>query len=398
MLSIYVLFYIYVAIVARLIYHLDMTAEAPRLHLPKYRQIYNALRGEITAGELASGQRLPSEAQLVKAFGASRITVGRALRDLQHAGLVERRAGSGTYVLATPRKTAAQSCSFGLLIPDLAETEILEPIAQGLTSAPAARPHAIISGAAGGGEDKAAIAWERCQQFIDRRVDGVFFAPLELTAAKDVTNARITEALDNAGIPIVLLDRPVQPYGLREEHDLVGIDNRRAGYRMAEHLLRLGSRRVAFASLAHAASTVDARQAGYREALHRYGAPVEGALILQLEGADTGAVQAFMSRGRPDAIVCANDRMAGLVLQALMALGYAVPGDVRIVGIDDVRYASLLPVPLTTLRQPCREIGAAAMAAMLDRLARPELAPRDIFLHPSLIVRKSCGALAARTA
>lgn len=361
------------------------------MQVPKYRQIYNALRGEIAAGEFTSGQRLPSEAQLVKAFAASRITVGRALRDLQQAGLVERRAGSGTYVLGTH---TGQSFSFGLLIPDLGETEILEPICEGLTSTPAARAHAVIwGGVTGSVEHKGEIAWERCGQYIERRVAGVFFAPLELTPGKDAINARITAALKKAGIPIVLLDRPVQPYGLREEHDLVGIDNRRAGYRITEHLLRLGSRRVAFASLAHAASTVDARRAGYREALHRYGVPVEDTLTLRLDPGDVD-IRSFMDLGRPDAIVCANDRSAGIVMQAILSLGYAIPGDVRIVGIDDVQYASLLPVPLTTLRQPCREIGVAAMAAMLDRVARPELPPRDIFLHPSLIVRKSCGALA----
>jgi DNA-binding LacI/PurR family transcriptional regulator len=370
-----------------------MTGGADAAQVPKYRQIYNALRGEIAAGEFISGQRLPSEAQLVKAFGASRITVGRALRDLQHAGLVERRAGSGTYVLGSRGNATGQSLSFGLLIPDLGETEILEPICQGLTSTPAARAHAVIwGGVTGSVEHKAAAAWERCRQYIDRRVAGVFFAPLELTPGKDAINARITAALKKAGIPIVLLDRPVQPYGLREEHDLVGIDNRRAGYRITEHLVRLGSRRVAFASLAHAASTVDARLAGYREALHRYGAPVEDALVLRLDPGDAD-IRGFMDAGRPDAIVCANDRCAGIVMQSILSLGYAIPGDVRIVGIDDVHYASLLPVPLTTLRQPCREIGVAAMAAMLDRVARPELPPRDIFLHPSLIVRKSCGAL-----
>lgn len=368
-----------------------MTGGLNEVQVPKYRQIYNALQGEIAAGEFTSGQRLPSEAQLVKAFAASRITVGRALRDLQQAGLVERRAGSGTYVLGTH---TGQSFSFGLLIPDLGETEILEPICAGLTSTPAARAHAVIwGGVTGSVEDKGEIAWERCGQYIERRVAGVFFAPLELTPGKDAINARITAALKKAGIPIVLLDRPVQPYGLREEHDLVGIDNRRAGYRITEHLLRLGSRRVAFASLAHAASTVDARRAGYREALHRYGVPVEDTLTLRLDPGDAD-IRSFMDLGRPDAIVCANDRSAGIVMQAILSLGYAIPGDVRIVGIDDVQYASLLPVPLTTLRQPCREIGVAAMAAMLDRVARPELPPRDIFLHPSLIVRKSCGALA----
>jgi DNA-binding LacI/PurR family transcriptional regulator len=95
----------------------------------------------------------------------------------------------------------------------------------------------------------------------------------------------------------------------------------------------------------------------------------------------------------PDAIVCANDRTAGLIMQALLAQGYTIPGDVRLVGIDDVQYASLLPVPLTTLRQPCRDIGVAAMAAMLDRIAQPDLPARDILLHPTLIVRRSCGGI-----
>lgn len=361
--------------------------------LPKYQHIYNALHGEIVAGSVKPGERLPSEAELVKTFGASRITVSRALRDLQHAGLVERRAGSGTYVLDARRHPRVQALSFGLLVPELGETEILEPICQGVANAPAAREHAVVSGcAAGGPEHKEEIAWARCRQYIDRRVSGVFFAPLELTPGKDAVNTRITTALKKAGIPIVLLDRPVQPYGWREDHDLVGIDNRRAGYRITEHLLRPGARRVAFASLLNAAPTVDARRAGYREALHCYGAPVEAGLTFEVDPDDREGVRRFMVQENPDAIVCANDRTAALVMQTLLSLGCAIPDDVRIVGIDDVPYASLLPVPLTTLRQPCHEIGATAMSAMLDRVARPDLPPRDIFLHPTLIVRRSCGA------
>jgi DNA-binding LacI/PurR family transcriptional regulator len=363
--------------------------------IPKYRQVYNSLRAEIAAGAFDSGRRLPSEADLVKTFGASRITVGRALRDLQQEGLVERRAGSGTYVRLNRTQAVTGRYLFGLLIPDLGETEILEPIARSLTTAPAGREHAFLSG--GGPADlspdeKEEAAWERCTQYIERRVAGVFFAPLELTPQKDGMNARITSALEDAGISIVLLDRPVVPYGRREGHDLVGIDNRRAGYQITEHLLRLGARRVAFVSLLNAASTVDARRAGYREALHRYGAPVEPGLAMELDPAEMGDVARLMSAASPDSIVCANDRTAGLVMHTLQSLGYSVPDEVRIVGIDDVHYASLLPVPLTTLRQPCREIGIAAMAAMLERVTRPALAPRDIFLHTPLVIRKSCGA------
>ena len=110
---------------------------------PKYKQVYAALWREIQSGRLHDGDRLPSEAELERRFAASRITVGRAMRDLQSAGLVERRAGSGTYV-RTPRVEGA--LSFGLLIPDLGETEIFEPICQGMMASPLAREHALVWG------------------------------------------------------------------------------------------------------------------------------------------------------------------------------------------------------------------------------------------------------------
>ena len=95
----------------------------------------------------------------------------------------------------------------------------------------------------------------------------------------------------------------------------------------------------------------------------------------------------------PCGFVCGNDRTAGELMRALLAMGCRIPEEFRIVGIDDVEYASLLPVPLTTVRQPCREIGEAAMAAMLERVARPGLYVRDILIECRLVVRESCGAL-----
>ena len=78
----------------------------------------------------------------------------------------------------------------------------------------------------------------------------------------------------------------------------------------------------------------------------------------------------------------------------------SVPRDVRMVGIDDVKYASLLPVPLTTIHQPCAEIGAMAIGAMLDRLRHPKMPPRDVLVDFRLVVRASCGraAIDSRTA
>ncbi len=363
---------------------------APDDRIPKYQLVYGTLERGIQAGRWKRGERLPSEAELVRQFGASRITVGRAVRDLQVAGLVERRAGSGTFV-KVPR--AAAGLSFGLLIPDLGETEIFEPICQGMMASPLARQHALLwgseSGAAGSKEER---AWELCRQYVERKVSGVFFAPLELTPAKDEVNRRIAQALDEAGIPVVLLDRTVVPYPERGHHDLVGIDNRRAGYLVTEHLLRLGARRIAFVAVPNAAATVEARESGWREALYAWDVPFDRALARRLDPGDAGQVDALLSSAHPEGIVCANDRTAGLLMHTLLALGRQVPRDVRLVGIDDVEYARLLPTPLTTLRQPTRQIGAVALAAMLDRIGRVDLPTRDILLHGTLVVRRSCGA------
>ncbi|MGA8479264.1 MAG: substrate-binding domain-containing protein [Chthoniobacterales bacterium] len=88
---------------------------------------------------------------------------------------------------------------------------------------------------------------------------------------------------------------------------------------------------------------------------------------------------------KPDAIVCANDRTAGHVMQSLLGVNCRIPGDVRIVGVDDVEDASLLPEPLTTVHQPCLEIGAVAMPAMLERVAIPDMPVRDILLDFRLV-------------
>jgi DNA-binding LacI/PurR family transcriptional regulator len=362
---------------------------APIEKSPKYQKVFDALASEIESGRFKTGDRLPSEAELERTFGASRITVGRAVRDLQLAGLVERRAGSGSYVKA---RSVTDALSFGLLIPDLGETEIFEPICQGMMASPLARQHALLWGslpsAAASKEER---AWQLCRQYIDRRVSGVFFAPLELTPGKDAVNRRIAQALDDTGIPLVLLDRTVVPYPDRGVHDLVGIDNRRAGYRITEHLLHLGSRQIAFVAVQNAAATVEAREAGYREALYAWNSPINREFVHRLDPTELDSVRTLMA-SKPEAIVCANDWTAARLMRSILELGYSIPADVRLVGIDDLDYANLLPVPLTTLRQPTREIGAAAFAAMLDRVSRPETPVRDILLQTQLVVRRSCGA------
>src|SRR3984885_6204468 len=105
---------------------------------PKYRLIFEALKESILSGEYGHGARLPSETDLVRRFGVSRMTIVKAIKELQNLGLVVRRVGSGTYA-SSP--TEQESRLFGLLIPELGQTEIFEPICKGMANTPFAASH-----------------------------------------------------------------------------------------------------------------------------------------------------------------------------------------------------------------------------------------------------------------
>ena len=359
---------------------------------PKYQQVFKSIEQDILSGRYASGQKLPSETALLAQFQTSRITVVRALRELQHEGLVQRRAGSGTYV--ADMAATKENLLFGSLIPDLEDAEIFGPICQGIAEYLQAHKHALLWGnIAPSPNEKETQTLELCRQFIAQKVPGVFFAPLDLTATNDRTNHAVVSLLEKAGIPIVLLDRGFLPYPERSSHDLVSIDHRYAGYLATKQLLKHGCRRIAFVTSRDASQTTEARVAGYRDALSRSDLPFDSSLVQPVSD-DAHQIALLMGRQNPDAILCICDRTAGEVMQSLIGLNYRIPQDVKIVGFDDVQYANLLPVPLTTIHQPCHDIGVAAAAAMLERLSSPHLPAREILLDCRLVVRDSCGARA----
>jgi GntR family transcriptional regulator of arabinose operon len=359
--------------------------------IPRHRQIYRELLREIQNGTYRPGDKLPSEAILCERFDASRITVAKAIEQLRSEGLVSRISGSGTYV-EQPEQN--EGLRFGLLIPELGTTEIFEPICRGMMNSPLAKSHSLIWGHSLPDEsDRSKAAMQLCQQYISQKVSGVFFAPIEYAPDDDHTNQDIVAAFERAGIAIVLLDRCFQPYPDRAPYDLVGIDNHRAGFLMTRHLLSVGAERIVFFARPNSASTVDARMAGYYEALRVHGKqPPRGGGSHFGDFSDGSYLREILKEESPDAILCANDVTAATVMHSLLKIGIKIPEQIRIVGIDDVTYAKFLPIPLTTLHQNCAEMGAVALSTMLDRLQSPGASPREILLPFELVIRESCGA------
>lgn len=364
-------------------------------HAHKHLEISKYLLSEIAAGKYAVTHRLPSEAQLVKKFKVSRPTVARALRDLIAEGIIERRAGSGSYVRSQAGANATNR-QIGLLIPGLGTTEIFEIICGELANLGRGSEYTFLWGGSThprlDQDGSREHAREICEQFIERRVTGVFFAPFELTVGKDEINRHIADRLSEACIPMVLLDRDLAPFPQSSNFDVIGLDNVAAGYILAEHLIKLGCKRLAFVMRPLSAPTVERRFAGAREAMVRHKIEVFPDWLQIGNPLDEKFVCSLMAGRKWDAIICANDLTAAQLIRTLETTRYHVPKDIRIVGFDDAKYATLVSVPLTTMQQPCKDIAAVAFRTMLSRISDPTLPARSILLPPRLVVRESCGA------
>jgi len=351
---------------------------------PKHRLISETLRQEIASGKYNPAKRLPSEMELARRFKVSRPTAARALRDLQKLNLIDRRIGSGTYLKRNNREGV-----LGLLVPGLGDTEILDPICNEITRFGQGNGFTVLWGNSSSA-DSAKEAQELCYQFIDRKVAGVFFTPLESVPQREEVNCQIVSLLSDGDIAIVLLDRDLLEFPNRSSFDLVGIDNFHAGLILTEHLIGLGCRNFLFLARPNYPATSNQRLAGCREAAMRAGLHSPRAQVG--EPNDVEFVREMLRPNMPDAIVCSNDRTAALLIQTLFTLGIRLPQDIRVVGFDDLKYATLLPVPLTTIRQPYRDIGQTAVRTMQERINDPTLPARQILLPVELVIRQSCGS------
>lgn len=354
----------------------------------KYVQIVRQLRDEL--GKLEPGARFESENQLAVRFGVSRPTAARSLRELQDEGLVERRIGSGTFVLG-PGGTAgvAIPVTIGLILAGLGATEVWDPIARHITTAASTLGVSVVVGPEHNPRDEVSAVTAQAEWMLERGISGVLFAPLENVADRERENQAICALFTSAGIPVVLLDRDIVEFPGRSNNDVVGMDDVRAGAMVGDHLTERGLHPALFLSRPNHPATTDLRSAGCRWALARGGATVPNTWHVSGDPTDHEWVAATLSKHSPRVVVCANDRTAALLIQTLARLGRRVPQDVAVVGFDDVVYSRLLPVALTTVAQPFAQIAEVAVNRLLQRIEQPAMPATELLLAAQLMVRDS---------
>ncbi|MFW5827565.1 MAG: LacI family DNA-binding transcriptional regulator, partial [Alkalispirochaeta sp.] len=297
--------------------------------------------------------------------------------------------GSGSYVEpVAPARNLSQL--FGLLIPGLGKGEIFEPICAQIAARAEANNFSLLwSGSHIRTEEAAHVLVDVARRYVENQVAGVFFEPLELSPSFDAINRRLVAILEEAGIPVVLIDSDYVPFPHRSHYDLVGIDNFRSGYLVTEHYLRHGVTRVDFLARPYSAYTISIRLRGYRSALLDYGITPRDEWIHLGNPEDDRFVREEVVGTGARHVICGNDETAAALMPRLETLGVVIPDDMAIVGFDDIRYASMLKVPLTTLHQPVQEIGNLAVEAMLWRLSNPQAPARTVTVSGQMIVRES---------
>ncbi|MGQ3050680.1 MAG: LacI family DNA-binding transcriptional regulator [Roseateles sp.] len=176
----------------------------------------------------------------------------------------------------------------------------------------------------------------------------------------------------------------------------VGGDNVLGGTLATRHLLQLGRRRIAFVGDADLPE-VWLRRQGYAQALREAGVAVDPRWEVAAPfepGVATGVLQAFCAAERGfDAVVCCSDVLALLTIQALRASGRSVPGEVAVIGYDDMPLAAYCDPPLTTVHQPVAEAGAELVEALLGQLRGERAGPRTLPVY--LKLRQSAPGTAA---
>jgi len=352
----------------------------------KYSTISLELRAQIVNGNLSPGTKIPTERNLAERYGVSRPTVIRALNDLVNEGLIERRVGAGSFV--TKIDPPKEALNFGLLVPGLGRGEIFEPICARIAERAPTDGFTLSWGGTTRGTDGGSTILHAVESYVKQRVDGIFFQPVEFDPELERINHDVIDLLQASQIPVVLLDADYKAFPERGDFDIVGINNVRAAWVATEHLIKQGAQRVDFVSTPLIATTAVSRLGGYRLALTSNCIVLDAEWEHSINPEDIAQVQQMIASGARD-IMCVTDEIAALLIPILERLEYRVPDDIRIVGFDDVKYARLVRVPLTTMKQPCAAIGDAAVDAMLSRIAKPNRAPREFLLEAELMVRHS---------
>jgi LacI family xylobiose transport system transcriptional regulator len=217
--------------------------------------------------------------------------------------------------------------------------------------------------------------------------------PLGVVLVACMLPTKDKQRLRSRNIPLVMLDPAGTP---APDVPSIGSADWNGGFLATSHLIELGHRRIGIITGPHDMRASTARLSGYRAALDAAGIPVDPELVRpgefhHADGLAEGRALLSLS-DRPTAIFASSDLYALGVYEAARSLGVAIPGDLSVVGYDDLRIARWAGPPLTTVHVPLVAMAEQAVHLVMRLGDEPDLAFTRIDIDTSLKVRASTGA------
>ena len=199
----------------------------------------------------------------------------------------------------------------------------------------------------------------------------------------------IIQSLASSKMPFILIGRHPSL-----DVNYLDTDNFSGAQAATDHLLRLGHKRVGTITGPENMIPSYDRLQGYREALHNRNVPFLPELVQEgdfSEQSGYACMQNLIAR-RVDAVFAASDAMAYGAIRAIRESGLNIPGDIAVVGFDDLPGSANTNPPLTSVRQPIYRLGYHGTETLVDIIQHPESQPRHVILPTELVIRETCGA------
>lgn len=341
---------------------------------PKYLLVEEKIKHAIKHREIVN--KLPGERTLAKEFGFSYMTIRKAIDNLVAEGILYKLPKKGTFV--TDRKSTKKKTNIiGYFLDN--------SIVAGLTS-----PYYSL------------IFNELEKQAYKYGYSLIYFSDIgDTSSLKHMHNIdgviiscfpRIENIINeiNKQVPVVVIDNSSSDKTIPS----IIIDNFNAVRDSVSYLCSLGHKRIAFMTGLEDSDVGKNRYAGYKSGLDNHGIKLNKELVFKgnysFESGVKGANYFLSLKQPPTAILCANDAMAIAAIKTASQYGLKVPGDISIVGFDDITVASQITPSLTTVAAPITEITELAIKILTSLIQGEEPENKHIALAAELVIRGSC--------
>lgn len=357
----------------------------------RHEVVYEGIATMLHCGELAKGQKLPSERQLIERFNVSRPTINKAITRLIAEGVLYKKNGRKGAFISTDnveslrrRTVTPQQSKLIKYIPprNTGEHPIQYGVMEGIYSVASTCGFRTVPEYVAGRKDWVEQALgDDIEQLGGLVIYGHSF---------DFSSSEI-ESLNACGVPYVIVDS-MPEIG---EFNFVGTDNVKGAHLMVDHLFSLGHKNICYITEKDLHGSMKQRLAGFLQGMITHDLEVTSDSVVKIDETDEAALADVVAKllaraDRPSAIFASHDKFLAKIYEILNRMGIDCPSDISLAGYDDIDLSACMPVPLTTIRQDFFKMGKLAMELILNENGIAPL-PQKILLDPELMVRKSTG-------